>query len=71
MIRVSHQPCVSPATNVDFVQRPIFVIGLFLTQNLSRPSPALMKTNPVKKKLKAGQPLFGTWLSLGDLYAAQ
>jgi 4-hydroxy-2-oxoheptanedioate aldolase len=30
-----------------------------------------MKTNPVKKKLKAGQPSFGTWLSLGDLYAAR
>ena len=30
-----------------------------------------MKTNPVKRKLKAGQPSFGTWLSLGDLYATR
>ncbi|HZZ27715.1 MAG TPA: aldolase/citrate lyase family protein [Pirellulales bacterium] len=30
-----------------------------------------MKTNPIKKKLKSGQPTFGTWLSLGDLYAAR
>jgi 4-hydroxy-2-oxoheptanedioate aldolase len=30
-----------------------------------------MKTNPVKEKLRAGQPTFGTWLSLGDLYATR
>jgi len=30
-----------------------------------------MRTNPVKKKLRAGQPSFGTWLSLGDLYATR
>ncbi len=30
-----------------------------------------MKSNPVKKKLRSGQPSFGTWLSLGDLYAAR
>jgi 4-hydroxy-2-oxoheptanedioate aldolase len=30
-----------------------------------------MKSNPVKKKLKSGEPSFGTWLSLGDLYAAR
>jgi 4-hydroxy-2-oxoheptanedioate aldolase len=30
-----------------------------------------MRTNPVKKKLRAGQPTFGTWLSLGDLYATR
>jgi 4-hydroxy-2-oxoheptanedioate aldolase len=30
-----------------------------------------MKTNPIKKKLRAGQPSYGTWLSLGDLYAAR
>jgi 4-hydroxy-2-oxoheptanedioate aldolase len=30
-----------------------------------------MKSNPIKKKLKAGEPTFGTWLSLGDLYAAR
>jgi 4-hydroxy-2-oxoheptanedioate aldolase len=30
-----------------------------------------MKSNPVKKKLRAGQPSFGTWLSLGDLYASR
>jgi 4-hydroxy-2-oxoheptanedioate aldolase len=30
-----------------------------------------MKTNPIKKKLRAGLPSFGTWLSLGDLYAAR
>ena len=30
-----------------------------------------MKTNPVKEKLKRGEPTFGTWLSLGNLYAAR
>jgi 4-hydroxy-2-oxoheptanedioate aldolase len=30
-----------------------------------------MKTNPVIQKLRAGQPTFGTWLSLGDLYATR
>jgi 4-hydroxy-2-oxoheptanedioate aldolase len=30
-----------------------------------------MKSNPVKQKLRAGQPSFGTWLSLGDLYATR
>ena len=30
-----------------------------------------MKTNPVKKKLVQGEPTFGTWLSLGDLYATR
>jgi 4-hydroxy-2-oxoheptanedioate aldolase len=30
-----------------------------------------MKTNPIKRKLREGQPSFGTWLSLGDLYAAR
>jgi 4-hydroxy-2-oxoheptanedioate aldolase len=30
-----------------------------------------MKTNPVKKKLRAGEPTYGTWLSLGDLYATR
>lgn len=30
-----------------------------------------MKTNPVKQKLRSGQPTFGTWLSLGDLYATR
>ncbi|HEV7282689.1 MAG TPA: aldolase/citrate lyase family protein [Pirellulaceae bacterium] len=30
-----------------------------------------MKTNPVKRKLREGQPTFGTWLSLGDLYATR
>jgi 4-hydroxy-2-oxoheptanedioate aldolase len=30
-----------------------------------------MKTNPVKQKLRDRQPSFGTWLSLGDLYAAR
>jgi len=30
-----------------------------------------MKTNPVKEKLRRGEPSFGTWLSLGDLYAAR
>jgi 4-hydroxy-2-oxoheptanedioate aldolase len=30
-----------------------------------------MKSNPVKTKLRSGQPSFGTWLSLGDLYAAR
>ena len=30
-----------------------------------------MKTNPVKQKLWRGEPTFGTWLSLGDLYATR
>lgn len=30
-----------------------------------------MRTNIVKRKLKAGEPTFGTWLSLGDLYATR
>ena len=30
-----------------------------------------MKTNLVKRKLQTGQPSFGTWLSLGDLYATR
>ncbi len=30
-----------------------------------------MRTNPVKEKLRNGQPTFGTWLSLGDLYATR
>ena len=30
-----------------------------------------MKTNPVKRKLSAGEPTYGTWLSLGDLYATR
>jgi len=30
-----------------------------------------MKTNPVKEKLQRGEPTFGTWLSLGNLYAAR
>ena len=30
-----------------------------------------MRTNPVKQKLREGQPTFGTWLSLGDLYATR
>jgi 4-hydroxy-2-oxoheptanedioate aldolase len=30
-----------------------------------------MKTNPVKRTLQAGKPSFGTWLSLGDIYATR
>jgi 4-hydroxy-2-oxoheptanedioate aldolase len=30
-----------------------------------------MRKNPVKQKLQSGQPSFGTWLSLGDLYATR
>lgn len=30
-----------------------------------------MKTNYVKEKLRRGEPSYGTWLSLGDLYAAR
>lgn len=30
-----------------------------------------MRTNPVKQKLRRGEPSFGTWLSLGDLYATR
>ncbi len=29
-----------------------------------------MKTNPVKQELRAGQPTFGTWLSLGEVHSA-
>lgn len=31
----------------------------------------LMRHNPVKDKLKRGEPVFGTWLSTGDLLAAR
>jgi len=31
----------------------------------------MMRTNPVKKKLREGQASFGTWLSLGDLFATR
>jgi 4-hydroxy-2-oxoheptanedioate aldolase len=30
-----------------------------------------MKTNPVKRILREGRPAFGTWLSLGDLFATR
>ena len=30
-----------------------------------------MKINPVKRKLQAGEPSFGSWLSLGSLYATR
>ncbi|MCH5375364.1 MAG: aldolase/citrate lyase family protein [Planctomycetes bacterium] len=30
-----------------------------------------MKSNPVKAKLRSGEPTFGTWLTLGDLYATR
>lgn len=30
-----------------------------------------MRTNPVKHKLREGSPSFGTWLSLGNLYASR
>lgn len=30
-----------------------------------------MRSNPVKEKLRRGEPTFGTWLSLGDLYATR
>ena len=30
-----------------------------------------MKTNLAKQKLRRGEPTFGTWLSLGDLYATR
>jgi 4-hydroxy-2-oxoheptanedioate aldolase len=30
-----------------------------------------MKSNPVKQKLKRGEPSYGTWLTLGDLYASR
>jgi 4-hydroxy-2-oxoheptanedioate aldolase len=30
-----------------------------------------MKTNPVKRTLREGRPSFGTWLSLGNLYATR
>jgi 4-hydroxy-2-oxoheptanedioate aldolase len=31
----------------------------------------IVKSNPVKQKLRDGQPTFGTWLSLGDFYASR
>jgi 4-hydroxy-2-oxoheptanedioate aldolase len=30
-----------------------------------------MRRNPVKEKLRRGEPTFGTWLSFGDLYATR
>lgn len=30
-----------------------------------------MKTNPIKTKLRSGEPTFGTWLSLGNLLATR
>ncbi len=30
-----------------------------------------MRTNPAKRALREGQPTFGTWLSLGDLFATR
>ena len=30
-----------------------------------------MRQNPVKRKLRQGEPSFGTWLSFGDLYATR
>ena len=30
-----------------------------------------MKSNPVKQKLREGKPSFGTWLSLGNLFATR
>jgi len=30
-----------------------------------------MKTNPIKEKLRRGEPTFGTWLSLGNLHATR
>jgi 4-hydroxy-2-oxoheptanedioate aldolase len=30
-----------------------------------------MRNNPVKRALREGKPTFGTWLSLGDLYATR
>jgi 4-hydroxy-2-oxoheptanedioate aldolase len=30
-----------------------------------------MKTNPVKEKLRRGEPSFGTWLSFGNLFATR
>jgi 4-hydroxy-2-oxoheptanedioate aldolase len=31
----------------------------------------VMRTNPVKQKLRNGEPSFGTWLSMGDIYATR
>ena len=30
-----------------------------------------MKSNPIKRLLREGQPTFGTWLTLGDLFASR
>jgi len=30
-----------------------------------------MRSNPIKQKLRSGQPTFGTWLSLGNLHATR
>ena len=30
-----------------------------------------MRVNPAKEKLRRGEPVFGTWLSMGDLYATR
>lgn len=41
------------------------------TPTFSNPRASAMKINPVKRALKAGKPTFGTWLSMGDLYASR
>src|SRR5690606_39108509 len=38
---------------------------------LTSRKPIFMRKNPVKAKLREGKPTFGTWLSLGDLYATR
>ena len=42
-----------------------------LCRSLRHPETPAVRNNPVKSKLRAGQPSFGTWLSLGDLYATR
>jgi 4-hydroxy-2-oxoheptanedioate aldolase len=54
---------------------PCAAVGLLVTLAASsftpRTLPLLMKINPVKRKLQRGEPTYGTWLSLGDLYATR
>jgi 4-hydroxy-2-oxoheptanedioate aldolase len=47
------------------------MIGRFPPVVLFQGRSTNMRTNPVKQKLRAGQPTFGTWLSLGDLHATR
>jgi 4-hydroxy-2-oxoheptanedioate aldolase len=42
-----------------------------MDQSPESPKANKMKTNPVREKLRLGQPAFGVWLSLGNLHATR